>query len=56
MAFTPSRLDNGIRWTNGDAALPACLFEDLDFGCEVVLRVGGRTRYVDEGSVLRRVA
>ncbi len=41
--------DNGIRWTNGDAAVPAELFADLNGPCTLSLHLGGATRYLDEG-------
>ena len=37
--------DNGLRWTNGDAALPASLFEGLEGSKELVLHVGATTSY-----------
>jgi hypothetical protein len=37
--------DNEFRWTNGDAALPASLFEGLDGPMELTLRTGGSTHY-----------
>jgi hypothetical protein len=40
-AFEP---DDGIRWTDGDALLPGDLFEGP---CEVEVRLGGRTRYIE---------
>jgi hypothetical protein len=52
-AFEP---DNGIRWTNGDAVLPISLLHGFNTQCEIVLRLGGATRYLDEGVLIRRVA
>lgn len=37
--------DGGLRWTDGDAALPASLFEDFDGPMELVLHVGCTTQY-----------
>jgi len=45
-AFEP---DNGIRWTNGDAVVPADLFADVTGPCTLVLHLGGGTDYLDNG-------
>jgi hypothetical protein len=49
-AFEP---DNGLRWTNGDAGLPAALFEGFDGPMELVLHVGCTTRYLAGGAARR---
>lgn len=36
---------NGLRWTDGDAALPHALFDGFDGPTELVLHVGGTTHY-----------
>ncbi len=41
-AFEP---DNGLRWTNGDATVPAGLFDGFDGPMELVLHVGCTTQY-----------
>jgi hypothetical protein len=41
-AFEP---DGGLRWTDGDAMLPAALFDGFQGPLEVVVRVSGWTRY-----------
>jgi microcystin-dependent protein len=41
-AFEP---DNGFRWTNGNALLPASLFAGVAGTCEIELHVGCSTRY-----------
>jgi hypothetical protein len=41
-AFEP---DNLFRWTDGDAALPATLFADVEGACQLELLVGGAMRY-----------
>jgi hypothetical protein len=41
-AFEPG---NGLRWTDGDAALPSSLFGELDGPKELVLHVGATTSY-----------
>jgi len=51
--FHEYEADNDIRWTDGDAAIPAGLFEGFTGPLEINLRLGGRTSYLDEGSVLR---
>jgi autotransporter passenger strand-loop-strand repeat protein len=45
--------DNGFRWTDGDALLPAAPFAGLKGPIEVVLHCGGTARYLD-GIPLRR--
>jgi len=35
-----------IRWTNGDAALPAALFDGFDGRVDLMLQVGCTTRYI----------
>jgi hypothetical protein len=42
--------DNGFRWTDGDAALPAALFAGFDGSVELVLHVGCTTQYPLLGS------
>ena len=37
--------DNGLRWTDGDAALPTSLFDGLDGTKKLVLYVGATTSY-----------
>jgi adhesin HecA-like repeat protein len=54
--FHAFEADNDIRWTNGDAVLPTGLLDDFDIPCEIVLRLGGSTRYVDEGTMMRPAA
>jgi hypothetical protein len=38
--------DNGFRWTDGDAAIPTELFAGFAGPLELVLHVGGTTRYL----------
>jgi hypothetical protein len=52
-AFEP---DNGFRWTDGDAALPATLFADIEGACQLELLVGGAMRYPLFAEAVRRVA
>jgi len=48
--FHDYEADNDIRWTDGDAGVPAGLFEGFAGPLEIVLRLGGRTCYQDEGT------
>ena len=43
--FYPFEPANFLRWTDGDAVLPEALFEGFDGPTELVLHVGGTTRY-----------
>jgi hypothetical protein len=47
--FHPFEATTGLRWTDGDAALPVGLFAGFAGPVEVVLQVGSTTRYVDDG-------
>jgi hypothetical protein len=47
--------DNGIRWTNGDGAIPTELFSGVSGGCVLIVDVACATRYVDD-SEHRRAA
>jgi hypothetical protein len=44
--------DEGIRWTNGNALLPADLFSDCGTAVDIELLISGATRYLDEGMPL----
>ena len=44
---------NGIRWTDGDAAVPAELFAGMSGRGMLILEFGGTTQYLDEGSIRR---
>lgn len=44
------------RWTDGEAVLPAAAFAGFDGPVEVVVRLGGETRYANEGNRANRVA
>jgi hypothetical protein len=52
-AFEP---DNGLRWTDGDAALPTALFEGFDGPTELVLHIAGTTQYPLFADADRRAA
>jgi hypothetical protein len=43
--FHPFESRNGFRWTDGDASLPASLFDGIDGPSELHLLVGCTTRY-----------
>ena len=45
--------DNGIRWTNGDAAVPTELFAGLSSPGMLMVHLGGATQYVDDGVSVR---
>ena len=47
-AFEP---ENGIRWTNGDATLPAGLFSTMSGAAMLIVELGGGTWYLEEGPV-----
>jgi hypothetical protein len=44
---------SGLRWTNGDAVLPARLFGGFTAPLELVVRVGASTRYLADRPALR---
>jgi autotransporter-associated beta strand protein len=48
--------DDSLRWTNGDASLPAALFAGLDGPMELELHVAGTTSYVMFGDPVRSLA
>ncbi len=43
--------EEGIRWTDGDAVVPASLFDGFPRTLEILLRLGGSTTYVDDGTM-----
>jgi hypothetical protein len=47
--FHPYEAGCNLRWTDGHAELPAEAFAGFDAGAEVMLQLGGATRYPDEG-------
>jgi hypothetical protein len=49
--FHAFEADQGIRWTNGDAALPADLFLGFKGEIEVAIHLGGSTSYLAEGDL-----
>jgi hypothetical protein len=40
---------NSIRWTNGDAAIPAGLFSSVSGGCVMIVDVARAAQYGDDG-------
>jgi hypothetical protein len=51
--FHAYEVTDQIRWTNGDAALPAELFAGVIDTCTLTVQLGGSTQYPDEGDVFR---
>jgi hypothetical protein len=51
--FHAFEADNAIRWTDGDAAVPAGLFAGMNGPGMLMLHLGGATRYLDEGMAVR---
>jgi hypothetical protein len=43
--------DNGIRWTDGDAAVPAGLFAGMSGAGMLILNLGQTTQYLAEGEM-----
>jgi hypothetical protein len=46
-AFEPG---TALRWTDGDATLPAALFAGFSRPCELVIHLGGTASYIDDGA------
>ena len=44
--------DNQFRWTDGDALLPAALFDGVHGGFELELHVACRARYIDDAAAV----
>ena len=42
--------DSRIRWTDGDAAIPAALFHGIDRFALLIVLLGGTTRYLEAGA------
>jgi hypothetical protein len=49
-AFEP---DDGVRWTNGNATIPAELFKGMPGPATLKIITGARTRYLDDGRIGR---
>jgi len=45
--------ENGIRWTDGDAAVPPVLLEGIDDAAMLIVHLGGTTQYLDDGNIRR---
>jgi len=54
--FHAFEADNGLRWTDGDADLPATLFEGFDGPMELILHIGGSTQYLHAADEVRLAA
>jgi hypothetical protein len=52
-AFEP---DNDFRWTDGDARVPAALFDGMAGPARLELMLGGTARYLDDGDDQARAA
>ena len=48
--------DNGFRWTDGDAGLPARMFDEVNTAFELELHVGATTQYPVETAEDRQIA
>jgi hypothetical protein len=44
--------ESGIRWTDGDAAVPAEPLFGIGGPCMLTLHLGAATQYIDDGTVL----
>jgi T5SS/PEP-CTERM-associated repeat protein len=51
--FHAFEADNGFRWTDGDAVIPTELFDGFAGPLELVLHIGGTTRYHSDHPVRR---
>jgi hypothetical protein len=49
--FYEFEVDNGIRWTDGDAAVPAGLFAGMSGAGMLILNLGQTTQYLAEGEM-----
>jgi hypothetical protein len=47
--FHKFEADQALRWTNGDAAVPAELFAGAHGPCMLMLQLGATAQYIDEG-------
>jgi hypothetical protein len=56
LGFHAFEAGDGLRWTDGDAAIPAGLFGGFDGPMEVVLHLGCTTRYPSIGDAVARTA
>ena len=51
--FHAFEVGNGMRWTDGDAAVPADFFAGMNGPGMLMLHLGGATRYLDDGREVR---
>jgi len=49
--FHALEAETGLRWTNGDAVLPSGVFAGFVGPIEIVIHVGGSTRFIDDGGI-----
>jgi hypothetical protein len=50
--FHRYELAGDLRWTDGDAPLPAALFDGLTGPVELTVRLVGETSYIEEGTAV----
>ena len=50
IGFHGFEVENGIRWTNGDATVPLALFDGFTGPMEITTSLAGITSYLDEGA------
>ena len=49
--FYPFEAETGLRWTNGDAAIPNAMFDGFRGSCEVVVHLSATAHYIDDGEI-----
>ena len=49
--FYPFEAETGLRWTNGDAAIPNSMFDGIRGPGEVVVHLSATAHYIDDGEV-----
>jgi hypothetical protein len=45
--------ENALRWTDGDAAIPASIFAGMTDAGMLIVQMGATTRYIDDGKAER---
>ena len=45
--------ENDVRWTDGDASLPANFIAEMDGTCMLIVHLGGATQYLDQGEAAK---
>jgi hypothetical protein len=54
--FHPFEAASGVRWTDGEAVLPAAMFAEFAGAVELAVHLAGTARYIDDGARRRSVA